>query len=243
MRLRLESPFGSILSIDACELPDFAVLIGRNGVGKTQLLKGIADRQIQGGVHKSQSIEKHDIGSFRIRSSGRAAYGGSLFAEGTAQRFFSGIGGQSLSALAHNIFDDTIEGYGLAPGTRGRKEFDGVLRSFIGGPDFQRIGVVQVNFSASGLKHAEKAVEHYTREIANRVVGPLAVEEQGNKSSRGRPKRRPDSCNNDPAILVSMAMKLAGKLAHEIDRDDILRTANYEGDTIANTHQQRIHQI
>ena len=33
-------------------------------------------------------------------------------------------------------------------------------------------------------------------------------------------------------------MKLAGKLPHELDRDDILRAAYYEGDTIANTISQ-----
>ena len=68
------------------------------------------------------------------------------------------------------------------------------------------------------VAHAEKAIEHYTREIADRVVEPLALENQGGT-------RRPDSYNNDPRILVSMAMKLAAKLAHEIGRKGSRKTA------------------
>ena len=226
--MRLERPYGSILALDACDLPDFAVLIGRNGVGKTQLLSGIAGHNIRGAVHNSHTIEIYDFGSFRTGSSGGAGYSASLFAERTAQRFFGGTGSESPSALAHDIFHRTIERYGLAPGAHGRQEFDESVRSFISGPDFQAFGAVRTSLAASDLEHAEKAIEHYTREIADRVVEPLAPEKQGGK-------RRPDSYNNDPRILVSMAMKLAGKLAHEIDRKDILRAAHYPGNTIANT--------
>ena len=226
--MKLERPYGSILALDACDLPDFAVLIGRNGVGKTQLLSGIAGHNIRGGVHNSHTIETYDFGSFRTRSSGGARYSTSLFAERTAQRFFAGTGDQSPSALAHKIFNRTIERYGLTPGAHGRQEFDESVRSFISAPDFQAFGAVRTSLAASDLAHAEKAIEHYTREIADRVVEPLALENQGGT-------RRSDSYNNDPRILVSMAMKLAGKLAHEIDRKDILRAAHYEGNTVANT--------
>ena len=228
LRLRLENPYGSILALDACDLPDFAVLIGRNGVGKTQLLAGIVEHNIRGAVHKSHTIERYDFVSFRTGSSGRAGYGASLFAEGTAQRFFAGTGDQSPLALAREIFNRTIERYGLAPGAHGRQEFDESVRSFSSGPDFRAFGAVRTSFAASDLEHAEKAIEYYTREISDRVVEPLALENQGGK-------QRPDSYNNDPRILVSMAMKLAGKLAHEIDRKDLLRAAHYEGNTIANT--------
>ena len=194
------------------------MLVGRNGVGKTQLLSGIAGHNIRGAVHNSHTIETYDFGSFRTRSSGGARYSASLFAERTAQRFFAGTGDQSPSALAHEIFNRTIERYGLAPGAHGRQEFDESVRSFISGPDFQAFGAVRTSLAASDLAHAEKAIEHYTREIADRVVEPLALENQGGT-------RRPDSYNNDPRILVSMAMKLAGKLAHEIGRKDSRKTA------------------
>ena len=46
MHFSLNQPFSCIKSLDAFELPDFAVLIGRNGVGKTRLLSGIQDGSI-----------------------------------------------------------------------------------------------------------------------------------------------------------------------------------------------------
>lgn len=236
MRLKLDKPYESIHTLDPCELPDFAVLMGRNGAGKTQLLAGITDRQILGAWHESDTIEKYEIGTFRPHSSGRAVYAASLFAESTAQRYLVGTGGQSASALARDIFDETVERYGLAPRTQGRQEFEATIRSSLGAPDFEPVGVVHVSFAASGLDDAERAVERYTREVAKRVVGPLALKSENRRGRRSQ--RRPNSYNNDPAVLVSMAMKLSGKLAHEIDRNDILRAAHYEGDTISNTLSQ-----
>lgn len=234
LRLTLKNPFGSILTLDACPLPDFAVLIGRNGVGKTQLLAGIADGKISGAWREPQQPERYGISSFRTRSSGSAVYSGSVFAEGTAQRFFRGTGGQSPAELAGEIFDRTIEQYGLAPGAHGWQEFEEALRSWIDEPDFRRVGVVRARLAESESDQVGEAIEHYTREIVQRVVGPLAVKNQGG----GRAKQPADSYNDDPAILVSMAMKLSRKLAHEIDRDDILRAAHYEGATLANTISQ-----
>ena len=236
LHFKLERPFGSILALDACELPDFAVLIGRNGVGKSQVLAGIAGRQIRGSFYEPDAIEMHDIESFRIRSSERARYGTSLFAERTAQRFFGGNDGQSLSELAHDIFENTTKLYGLAPEKDGWQEFQEVLcTSHVGPPNFHRVSTTEVSFSRSGLDRVENAIKHYTEEIAERVVTPLAPNREEKKTSGRRQGQRPDSCNNDPSILVSLAMKLAGKLAHEIERNDILRAVHYEGDTISNT--------
>ena len=239
LRLSLKQPFGSITALDSCELPDFAVLIGRNGVGKSQLLAGIADRQIDGTFHKSQSIEKYDVASFRPRSSEGGRYSRSLFAERTAQRFFGDSGGQSPSEIARVIFDSTIKRYDLASETHGRQEFERTLRSICAGsPDFRLIATIRASSVTSELEHVSKALEDYSGEIIRRVVRPFSIKRQQTRSSRRQPEPRTDSYNNDPAILVSMAMKLAGKLAHEIDRNDILRAAHYEGDTIANTLSQ-----
>ena len=231
MRLRLDSPFKSILQLEACELPDFSVLLGRNGAGKSQLLSGIYGRQITGAVHKLDAMEGYDITSFRIRSSESAGYGSSLFAETTAQRFLVRTGDQSPSELAHEIFDHVIERHGLAPGTRGRQEFEKVARPFGPARDFQRVGTTEASFADQDLKHVEEAILEYTRDIESRVIEPLALKNQNRRGSR----QEPQGFGNDPSLLVSMAMQLAGKLAHEIDRGDILRAAHYEGDMIANT--------
>ena len=48
MKIELKQPYKSISTLTTEELPDFAILIGRNGVGKTQLLgtlKECVDRQ------------------------------------------------------------------------------------------------------------------------------------------------------------------------------------------------------
>ena len=42
MRVTLRNPYLSIKQMDEFDLPHFAVLIGRNGVGKTHLLTAIA---------------------------------------------------------------------------------------------------------------------------------------------------------------------------------------------------------
>ena len=43
LQIRLSSAYQSIEKLDASSLPDFAILISRNGVGKTQLLKALAE--------------------------------------------------------------------------------------------------------------------------------------------------------------------------------------------------------
>ena len=78
MKMKLRNPYGSIKRLDACDLPDFAVLIGRNGVGKTQLLTGIAERQITGLAHSTATIEKYDIREFRPGPVQRASLGGGV---------------------------------------------------------------------------------------------------------------------------------------------------------------------
>ena len=43
MRIELRQPYKSIESLKTEELPNFAVLIGRNGAGKTQLLAALKE--------------------------------------------------------------------------------------------------------------------------------------------------------------------------------------------------------
>ena len=224
MKMNLKQPFGAIKALDACELPDFAVLIGRNGVGKTQLFTGLAERRITGPAHPAEVIEKYDIASFRPGPAQRASLGGSLFAERTGEKFHDGTGGTAPVDLAKEIYRRTVDEYGLGDGTALLREFDALVQKAIDIPDFEVFGTMPVEGPRQGVAGA---VTTYTREIAKGVIGPL-----GNQGARR--KKREDSCNNNPAILLSMAMKLARKLPHEVDRTDILRAAHYEGATIGN---------
>ena len=80
-----------------------------------------------------------------------------------------------------------------------------------------------------------EALSAYSQEIHRKVIGPLRPKGNQGRSSRSDAK---GTCGNDSAILLSLAMKLTGKLPHELLRDDVLRAAYYEGDTIANNLSQ-----
>ena len=43
MKIELKQPYKSITTLTATGLPDFTVLIGRNGAGKTQLLDALRE--------------------------------------------------------------------------------------------------------------------------------------------------------------------------------------------------------
>ena len=143
-QMNLEKPFGAIKALDSCELPDFAVLIGRNGVGKTQLLNGIAERRITGLVRASENIEKYDIASFRPDPAQRASLGASLFAERTAEKYIDGTGKGAPRELAKEIHERTIAKYRLEAGTAKRREFESVLRGAIDIPDFKVFSALRV---------------------------------------------------------------------------------------------------
>ena len=76
MRLILKQPYLSIQEMNGFDLPDFAVLIGRNGVGKTQLLDAITKGAVSVSGLSNSEIEKYDIQTFQPRSSGSAGWGG-----------------------------------------------------------------------------------------------------------------------------------------------------------------------
>ena len=61
MRMELKQPYLSIKEMNGFDLPDFAVLIGRNGVGKTQLLDAIANGSVSFSDLPISEIEKYDI--------------------------------------------------------------------------------------------------------------------------------------------------------------------------------------
>ena len=75
----------------------------------------------------------------------------------------------------------------------------------------------------SGDAQLDDAIEFYTGALAEHVIGQLRSQHADQRKQS----------NN--ARLVTLAMKLAGKLAHELDQSDFLRAAHHEGDTIANT--------
>ena len=56
LQIRLSSAYRSIEKLDASSLPDFAILIGRNDVGKTQLLKALVE-----GIATASEIPRNEV--------------------------------------------------------------------------------------------------------------------------------------------------------------------------------------
>ena len=220
MHLQFKHPHLSIQSMNDVHLPSFAVVIGRNGVGKTQLLDAIANGHVAVvGVPTSQ-IEKYDITSFHSTDSPSISWGACNFAERTADMYLVGTSGTPPVETAESIFSDALDGPDLSRDPDACARFEDSLRQAIRRtPDFQRFRELSDSAPLSS----------YSQRILVQVLGPLASQRSGR--SRGNTDR---TCGNDPIVLLSLAMKLSGKLPHELGREEILRAAHYEGNTIAN---------
>lgn len=74
----------------------------------------------------------------------------------------------------------------------------------------------------------------YKVALFEQVLLPLLPDE--NERQRRRSANLPkNQFYGNQAALISAAMKLKGKLPHELTHDDIMRAANYEGDIVSNS--------
>ncbi len=226
MHLELKHPHLSIKKINAFSLPEFSVLIGRNGVGKTQILDGIATGNISVPGIETPEIEKFDISSFQIKDSGSAGWGNAYFALVTADHYFSTAGSPSPFEIAKQVFtklmEELIEEGKVDQSHQKEHQFREQLYSI---PDFSGLENIKKDSPAFG----------YFRSIKENVLNKLRSKSQNRGSSTNFPK---NSLRNDPAILLTMAMKINQKLPHELNREDILRAANYEGELVENKISQ-----
>ena len=221
MQLKLESPYLSIKSLTAPLLPTFTVLIGRNGVGKTQLLDAIRNRNVS--TAKDAVIEKYDISSFRAPSSEAASWGGSVAASTVSQMYFHGSGPESLVQIAATVYKETIKEFDLADNGNSRAQFAMHLKRAMDGSKVRILASALRGLS--GDAQIDDAIEFYTDALVKRVIFRLRV----------RQTRRRQRADDTHRVLVTLAIRLAGKLAHELDQSDFLRAAHHEGKTIANT--------
>ena len=226
MRIELTNPYLSIKQMNAVSLPNFSVLIGRNGVGKTQILNGLSTGNLSvPGIEKSE-IQKFDINSFQIGDSGSASWDNAHFALVTADQYFSKSDGPSPFELANQVFKrftkELVKEDKIDRSNQKEHQFREQLYSI---PDF------------SGLENMNKEnpAFHYFREINQNVLKKLnnKIEIRGSSNYASK-----NSFRNNPAILLIMAMKINGKLPHELTQEDILRAANYEGELVENKINQ-----
>ena len=223
MKIELTEPHKSIQTLRTDELPDFAVLIGRNGAGKSQLLEALKGGMAVVPGTTVDEIELYDMGSFRSPNSGGANRQANLFSRGTIEAYLlSPSGGQPLIQTAANIYNQVAGDIEGDAGVGERDQFERKLREEIQRlPDF------------SVFAEANRGTPYHDA-LYEQVLTPLIPEETGRRS--GRASNQPNNAfNNNRAALVSAAMKLACKLPHELTHDDITRASHYEGNTLANS--------
>ena len=226
MHLLLKQPYLSIHAMKEVDLPSFLAVVGRNGVGKTQLLDAIVQGHVSVSNITLSEIQKYDINTFTPANPARVSWGNCLFAERTAERYLSGGQSRAPIDVAKDLFSDAT------------RELNGADRGHF--VDQLRAKVRQLpDFKCFQKFAGPEAVVSYSVAVLREVIQPLQSRSQPSQRRRQRTSdHKTRTCGGDPAILLTLSMKLAGKLPHELTRDDILRAAYYEGDTIANTISQ-----
>ena len=216
LEIRLSRPYRSIEKLDVVSLPDFAVLIGRNGVGKTQLFKALVEGVAGASGIPQKEVEMYDFASFAPGNSADVNWDAVRFASSAADTYFTALpAGKPPSEVARDIYEQCTRPLSLPA----RSEFDEGLRHLVRQmPDFPMFPTVK----------GSDDLAKYTQNIVQSVIQPIARERGGRTHSSDR------GCQGNPAVLVSLAMKLADKAPHEISRADIMQASNYEGGTISN---------
>ena len=218
MKIELTGPYKSIYSLETEALPAFAILIGRNGAGKTQLLEALREgAAVIPGVGMND-VELYDMNSFHPPNTSEANRDGNALAEATADAYLLTRPGQRpFSEIAKGLFDQFANEIAGNAGIPAREDFERDLRD-----EIRRLP----EFTVFAYGNQESP---YHGAIREQVLGPL------NPRRRPTAPRQNNSFNGNQAVVLSAAMKISGKLPHELTRGDILRAGHYEGATLANS--------
>ena len=223
MRFTLNQGFASIKALEPFDLPPFAVLIGKNGVGKTQLLNGIANGRISVSdpYIEPRDIQYYDFTSFHAgepkpQLESRSASDELVLA--TIEKYFTPFDGVSLIEIAEQIFNETLEELGVSDSSERRLDFETNLRN-----QLIRLDDPAKSWSSVG----EQAVRSYFESLERMVLGELDSGQRDVVLSA-------DGHLRSSAVPIRLAMKIGGKLAHELKRGDIHRAFNFDGDIVSN---------
>ena len=212
----------SIGTLDCPELPDFAVLTGRNGAGKTQLLHALMERHAVVPGIPQHEIELYDMFSFSPPNSRPGNRHSNQFARKTASDYLVGNQEPPPVAIAAEIFDHYTAEIETKSGKEERDEFVRGLRDRIKRtPDFEVFPTARAKGSIP-----------YDQSLLERVMELLI---RRGERSQNITMSHNNSFNGNPAALITLAMKRTEKLPHELTHDDIMGASHYEGGTIANT--------
>ena len=143
------------------------------------------------------------------------------FARATADTYLNGTPLEpSPVDIAEQIFSQFADQIARISGTGKREEFIANLREMVSQlPDFT-------------VFPQSRPGDSYEEAFYVQVMEPLIPQE--NDRPRRQQQTLPTSCAGNPAILISLAMKLCRKLPHELNHDDIMLAGQYEGSIISN---------
>lgn len=216
MRIEIQRPFLSIKKLNSVSLPDFTMLIGRNGVGKTHLLEAIKYGQVTVSSIPKSEIALYNLDSFQPQDSPRSSWEESSVAEYAAEKYLSNGRKSAPAELAKDIFEEIISNFNLTDGSDDRDVFEDVLRN-------AALNLWQ--FGNSVPENISDALSSFAQRIHSEILGPLSTTNRQEERAR----------DNEATSLIHQAMTSSRKLPHEITRVDILRAANLEGNIIENT--------
>ena len=220
MKIKLTRSYLSLSELECPELPDFTVLTGQNGAGKTHLLQALqAGHAVVSGIEEN-SIELYDLASFQPNTSAGGHVSIDL-AKSTAAHYLESHDGKPLIDVARDIYEQFKSRHENRQGKEEGDAFDRDLRRRITRvPDFFPFP----NGYTEGADNYDNALRSLVWEPLKERVGQ--IEFHGN--------RRNIPFGADPVPLISMAMKQSGKFPHELKREDIIRAAHYAGNIIEN---------
>ena len=137
MRIELRRPYKSIATLTTEELPNFAILIGRNGAGKTQLLDALKEGQAVIPDIGVDEIELYDMVSFHPPNTSVANRQVNQLAKVTAEAYLSPPSGQPPVKTAEAIFYQFASEVERDSSAKARDDFERNLRDEIRRlPDF-----------------------------------------------------------------------------------------------------------
>ena len=223
MKIELKQPHKAIYSLDSAELPEFAILIGRNGAGKTQLLNSLKDGTATiSGIGRDE-IELFDMVSFNPPNADRPRVKPNrTLAQATAEAYLlSNPSGEALIDTAAAIFDKHVADNERANGVQSTQDFVSSLRD-----EIKHLPDAAV-FAMDGPQSP------YKKELYEQVMLPLIPEQHRNRDDESLRSARKAS-NVNQAMLLSAAMKKSGKLPHELTHEDVLRASDSRGESLSN---------
>ncbi len=133
MKIELKSPYKSLETLATEELPNLAVLIGRNGAGKTQLLEALrAGNAAVPGIGGDE-IALYNMDSFRPPNTERGQRDANHFAKVTADAYLLSQGnGRPLVKVAADVFRRFATDIERDQGVEARENFERTLRDEVG---------------------------------------------------------------------------------------------------------------